>query len=122
MALITMVENDRPTQEHTLRSGRVVSIAELNGYELMLADDLAVGDDGMPRMTRAPYIRALCSLRAAGGTAFGPIRTAIDVQRWAQTLKGDELQEITEIVFADRLAKESPNDLKNESTAPSDDE
>ena len=107
------------TQVHALRSGRTVVLKALNGYELMLIDDFAVGQDGQLRMMRIPYLRALASLQSVNDAPFGPIRSEIDVQRWAQTLSADELSELVEVVNAP--AKESVEQIKNESAAPSDD-
>lgn len=108
------------TRSILLRSGREVTIKPLNGWELMQIDDFAIEADGQIRAMRMPYLRALASIQAINGAPFGPIRSQIDVQRWAQTLTADEFSELLEKTTLSQTS-ESVEQLKNGSTDPSDD-
>lgn len=104
--------------EFTSRSGRVFMLRQLNGYDLMMIDDLAVSPEGNLRVMRIAYLRALASIvgvKNDEGTVapFGPLRTDIDVQKWAQTLSAVEMDDL-QSEYNRRNNPKSDTNLKNE--------
>jgi hypothetical protein len=115
MAKVTHIQ-DASGSEFTARSGKTFVLKVLNGYEVMNVDDLAMSQDGNLHVMRIPYLRALASVVGIKDgekvVPFGPIRTEIDVQKWAQTLSASEMEDLLAESGKNYAAK--PDSLKNE--------
>lgn len=115
MAKVTHIR-DASGIEVTARSGKTFVLKVLNGYEVMNVDDLAMDASGNLRVMRIPYLRALASIVAIKdgekSTPFGPIRSEIDVQKWAQTLSASDMEDLLAESGKSYAAK--PDSLKNE--------
>lgn len=115
MAKVTHI-SDTSGIEFTARSGKVFTLKVLNGFEVMNIDDLAMDEQGNLRVMRIPYLRALASVVSVKDgekqAPFGPIRTQIDVQKWAQTLSAGDMEDL--LAECGRHYAGKPEALKNE--------
>ncbi len=110
----------------TLTSGKQVTLKSLNAWERILLDDISSTDtQGIPPPIRMLSIRTIGSIKSIDGQAVGPFRTPIDIQRVAENLEAQELDEILE-AYAENFnptknasPTEVADNLKNESTPDS---
>lgn len=78
----------------------------------MAVDDLAMDPQGNLRLMRIPSMRAMASVKTIDGHAAPPLRTDIDVQKFAQSLDASELNHIVSAYNKDFEAT-TPEKLKN---------
>lgn len=113
MPKVTHINPSEVSSEFTARSGKVFALRTVTMDELMDADDLALDEQtGKLRAMRIPYLRALVSIVSVDGKPFGPIRTEIDVKKWARTLSGSDAEDLLERY--NKANEVQAPDLKNE--------
>lgn len=93
-------------------TGRTFVLRALNGWEQMSVDDLAMDPQGNLRIMRIPSMRAMAAVKSIDGHAAPPLRTDIDVQKFAQSLDASELDHIVR-VYSETFTVNTPDKLKN---------
>lgn len=118
MAKVTTASDPIPAAASsvTTSSGKVVVFRTLTLWDEMQLDDLALDEKGNPtHFGRLPKIYMLAAIESVDGVPFGPIRTSIDVQKWASKLSGQDGREMYDAYLSRNSL--TPDKLKNGSTA-----